>query len=340
MSQLDPGVSYGLLDYQIMQNVYETLLWYNGSNSTDVIPWLVQNYTVSADQKTYSFTLRSGISFADGEPLNSTAVYFSLNRLLINDGSYSVGHGGGAAWIIQQLLNSSLSSALCGCSLNYNSTYVSNVLAENFVQITGPLTFELHLQNPSASLPFLLAGEWAAIVAPGFVMQHDLALWSQSSNGYTLPYPTLSGNETQMSNEYFADWASTCNTGTTPNGCATTYLDVSQQGSTAGTGPYTVASANPTTGVETLQANSHYWGSPNKLTPTFQTIVVKYVPSLSTRELDLTSAAASGQAMSVDIPNSNLYDVANRNAWLGNNQLVSVLQGVSIYGPYSCRALL
>src|SRR5580693_7431978 len=84
---LDPGVSYFSYDYNIMQNVYEPLLWYNASCSTCVIPWLAQSYTVSSDQKVYSFTLRSGITFADGEPLNSTAVYFSLNRLLVFDGS-------------------------------------------------------------------------------------------------------------------------------------------------------------------------------------------------------------------------------------------------------------
>src|SRR6185437_2079312 len=90
---LDPGVAYFSYDYNIYQNVYEPLVWYNGTCSTCIIPWLAQGYNVSADLKTYTFTLRQGITFADGEPFNSTAVYFTLNRLLTFDGSTPNAHG-------------------------------------------------------------------------------------------------------------------------------------------------------------------------------------------------------------------------------------------------------
>ena len=36
--------------------------------------------------------------------------------------------------------------------------------------------------------------------------------------------------------------------------------------------------------------------------------------------------------MAIDMPNTNLYDVASRNAWLDNNSLVSTIPG-SVYGP-------
>ena len=104
---LDPAISYGGLDWSTDPNVYESLLGYNGSCGSCVIPLLAQ-LTASPDLKTYNFTLRSGINFADGETLNSTDVYFSLNRLLIMDGSTSITHGSQAAWLIQQMLNTSL----------------------------------------------------------------------------------------------------------------------------------------------------------------------------------------------------------------------------------------
>ncbi len=65
---IDPQVSYFSYDFGVMQNAYEPLLWYNGTCSTCVIPWLAQGYTASSDLKTYQFTLRSGIKFADREP--------------------------------------------------------------------------------------------------------------------------------------------------------------------------------------------------------------------------------------------------------------------------------
>ena len=217
---LDPDVSYN--DYNTLQNIYEPLLWYNGSSSTMIIPWLAQSSYTSPDLTSYNFTLRQGIYFDDGELLNSTSVYFSLNRLLIHDGSTPTTHGTQAAWIIWQLLNTSLSTTL-GEPHNYNSSWVNDVLAQNFIQITGPFTFVIHVQHRNSAFPELLANEWADIIAPVYVMQHDLALWNQSSAGYTLPYPTLSGNLTNRINQYFLDFALTCDSGITPKGCATTY---------------------------------------------------------------------------------------------------------------------
>ena len=37
--------------------------------------------------------------------------------------------------------------------------------------------------------------------------------------------------------------------------------------------------------------------------------------------------------MAIDIPNNNIYDVADRNSWLNNGTLVSTIPGVSLYGP-------
>jgi peptide/nickel transport system substrate-binding protein len=340
ITQLDPHVAWYPFSQNILQNVYETLLWYNGANSTDVIPWLAQSYNISSDRKTVDFALRSGISFADGEPLNATAVYFSLNRLLIEDNSAPASFGSQASWIIEQMLNTSLSWNLGGPH-NYTQQWAREVLGQNFVQVTGPLTFKLHIQNPNAAFSYLLANTWADIVAPSYVMQHDLGLWTQSSNGYSLPFPTISGNLSNQINQYFMDEVNTCKTGVTSNGCGTTYLDTSMTGSLAGTGPYTLQSFNPSTNEILLKSNPDYWGAAyqflggEKIVPQFGTIDVKYVPSQSTREIDLENAAASGQAFSSDVTNDHLYDVSNRSTWLTNHALSPIIPGVSLYGPYT-----
>ena len=56
VAYLDPGLAFSEYDLSILQNVYETLVWYNGSCATCVIPWVAQNYVASADLKTYEFT--------------------------------------------------------------------------------------------------------------------------------------------------------------------------------------------------------------------------------------------------------------------------------------------
>ncbi|HWC78534.1 MAG TPA: ABC transporter substrate-binding protein [Pseudonocardiaceae bacterium] len=45
-----------------------------------VTPWLATGYTVSADKKTYTFTLRSGVKFSTGQPMTSADVKFSLDQ--------------------------------------------------------------------------------------------------------------------------------------------------------------------------------------------------------------------------------------------------------------------
>ena len=344
-SYLDPGVSYFSYDYTILQNVYETLIWYNGSSSTTVVPWLASNYTLSANGLTANFTLRNGLKFQDGEPVNSTAVYFSLNRLLMDDSSSTLSHGSQASWIIQQMLNTSLSSFF-NPGHAYNSAWAKATLAQNLVQITGPLTFTLHLQESNAAFPYLFAVPATSIIAPQYVMQHDLSLWTQSSAGYTLPYPTLSGNYTSQINQYLLDFGATQNAGITPKGIATTYLDGSYNGSLAGTGPYILSSFSASTNDAVMTANSNYWGGAYqfnggaKVTPQIKTIDFNFVPVQSTRTLDLQSAAKSGQAMVVDVTGTNLYDVADRNSWLSNGTLVSTIPGVTLYGPYTAFSTL
>ena len=320
----------------VLQNIFEPLLWYNGTSPTLVIPWLAQNYTAAADGKSYNFTLRGGIKFADGEPLNSSAVYFSFNRLLMGDGSTPTTHATQAAWLLQELVNTSLSTYLSGPQ-EYSQAWAHEVLDQNFVQITGPLTFTLHLMHPLSSFPYLMTGLWAYIMAPNLVMQKDLLSWNKSSSQYTLPYISLSGNETNQMNEYLLDIAATCNSGITPSGCGQSYLFSPTSSVLAGTGPYILSNYSSTTNDYVFTANPNYWGGPyaSKVTPAIKEIDIKYVPDQTTREIDLQNSAKSGQAMTVDINGGNLYDVVSRNAWLSNGTIMPIIPNVAVYGPYS-----
>jgi len=260
--------------------------------------------------------------------------------MLLFDGSTATSHATQCAWIVQQLGNKSLSGFYNGGTTVYNQAYEKAVLAENLIQPTGRYTFNVNVQNPNAAFSYLIGNYAADIIAPNFVMQHDLALWTQPSNGYTLPYPTLSGNLSTRIGQYFQDLVATCNSGATKAGCGATYLSTSEQGSLAGTGPYTLQSHDLTTNTITLQANPNYWGGPYqyrggaKISAKIKTAVFKYVPDQTTREIDLQNAAKSGQAMAIDLEATNLYDIADRAQWIQNNKLVSDVPGVSLYGPW------
>lgn len=59
-------------------NIYETLTKINSDGS--VSPLLAESWEVSPDLRTYTFRLRRGVRFQNGEPFNAQAVKFSFQR--------------------------------------------------------------------------------------------------------------------------------------------------------------------------------------------------------------------------------------------------------------------
>jgi peptide/nickel transport system substrate-binding protein len=76
---LDPTAGAASAIAEITQyNVYETLTKINSDGT--VSPLLAEGWEVSPDLKTYTFKLRKGVKFQNGEPFNANAVKFSFER--------------------------------------------------------------------------------------------------------------------------------------------------------------------------------------------------------------------------------------------------------------------
>ncbi len=76
---LDPTVAAAAAIAEVtLYNIYETLTKINEDGS--VSPLLAESWTASPDLKTYTFKLRKGVKFQNGEPFNSAAVKFSFDR--------------------------------------------------------------------------------------------------------------------------------------------------------------------------------------------------------------------------------------------------------------------
>ncbi len=90
---LDPATSFSN-DGAVMANAYETLTRYipalDGGEAT-VEPVLATQWSASEDGLTWTFKLREGVKFADGEALTASAVKASIDR--------TIAIGGGAAFI-------------------------------------------------------------------------------------------------------------------------------------------------------------------------------------------------------------------------------------------------
>ncbi len=76
---LDPtGGAASSIAEVTLYNVYETLTRINPDGS--VTPLLAESWEVSPDLTTYTFKLRKGVKFHNGEPFNAQAVKFSFDR--------------------------------------------------------------------------------------------------------------------------------------------------------------------------------------------------------------------------------------------------------------------
>jgi peptide/nickel transport system substrate-binding protein len=76
---IDPAIGNDYAGSSSIVNLYDTLVFPNAKGGVD--PWLATAWSVSADGLTYTFRLRRGVTFHDGNPLKATDVVFSYNRL-------------------------------------------------------------------------------------------------------------------------------------------------------------------------------------------------------------------------------------------------------------------
>ena len=85
--------------WPIFQNIFDGLFQLNWNN--EIVPNLCETYTISDDGLTYTFNLRKGVKWHDGEPFTSADVEFTFQMIMDNNG------------VIAQELNTSVAEMSC-----------------------------------------------------------------------------------------------------------------------------------------------------------------------------------------------------------------------------------
>ena len=75
---LDPHKAVAAGTKEVMFNVFEGLM--KPTSTGDLIPAVAEDYTVSDDRMTYTFTLREGVKFHNGETVTAEDVKYSIDR--------------------------------------------------------------------------------------------------------------------------------------------------------------------------------------------------------------------------------------------------------------------
>ncbi|KPA11523.1 peptide ABC transporter substrate-binding protein [Candidatus Magnetomorum sp. HK-1] len=104
LQSLDPCMAYDTTSHQRILNLYEPLIFFDGSSVDQYIPVLsenvpsIENGGISPDGRTYVFTIRKGVIFHEGGELTPEDVAYSFKRNMIADPD------GGPIWLLLEPL--------------------------------------------------------------------------------------------------------------------------------------------------------------------------------------------------------------------------------------------
>ncbi len=80
VTDMDPASAYDFHTWEIFQNISSGLLAYT-PGTTDIVPALAKSYTVNKAGDEYTFKLREGVKFSNGNPFNAQAVKWNIDRV-------------------------------------------------------------------------------------------------------------------------------------------------------------------------------------------------------------------------------------------------------------------
>lgn len=138
---LDPHATSGTLTFQVLRNVYDTLVVPNQDGRIE--PALATAWETTEDELRWTFTLRDGVTFHDGSELTAVDVKATFDRILAEDS--------GSPW----------------------KTEFSSITR---IETPDPLTVIFVLDQPYAPLLSSLASGWGAILPSELIAAgHDFA---------------------------------------------------------------------------------------------------------------------------------------------------------------------
>ena len=86
---LDPAYDYETAGSEVLGNTTEPLVFFDGNYDTKFVPGLAESWDISEDGMTYTFQIRSGVTFHDGADLTPSDIAFTFARGLLQGGTSS-----------------------------------------------------------------------------------------------------------------------------------------------------------------------------------------------------------------------------------------------------------
>lgn len=270
----DPGAVIDNNGLELAQNTELPLIFFNKSSYSQFIPVLATSWNESANGLSYTFKLRQGVYYSNGDPFNAYVVWWNIYRdMYINQP---------ADFIFYTYFNTSGVSVADVNSFNTatntptNSTLLSIMEnPHNSVTVLGPYEVQFHLSNPFVAFLYTIGTSPWVFVDPHVVEEHGGVVVNQPNSWMSVNGTTV-GDGPYICEQYV------------PN-------------------QFAVLEANPHYWAENLSIN--FFTAP----PHIQKVVIYYKTDELTRTLDLESNKAQAAIITFnDIKNvlsagKNLY---------------------------------
>jgi peptide/nickel transport system substrate-binding protein len=168
-SDADPVTASGNINRQIIQNVLDGLVWYPNATLGQPAPLLADSWTISSNGLTYSFHLRNGVNFSDGNPVRPIDVWYSFARFF----AYSNTNG----------YVGLLEPELTGYTPGHYVPLANISSAITIVNSSNTVTF--HLLTPDAAFLSNLAQPYFGILEASYAEVHGSWIPGQNVTGTT-----------------------------------------------------------------------------------------------------------------------------------------------------------
>jgi peptide/nickel transport system substrate-binding protein len=264
---LDPAVTFTTPGWGICQQIYQTLVMYNGTSYTTYSGILAQSWTTSADHFNITFHLRSGVHFSNGDPFSAYTMWFSLYRTLVMNQAPTF-------ILTQNFWFPHTNSSSTSDEVNASTAQVATQLnTGNFV--TPGASLLAAMQNPDQSFQVIDAQTLQVNLGRGYLGEVP----------YTYIFATLAAPVAAAVDPLVIQAHGGVTNST--NDWMTTHM--------TGTGPYVLSSYTPGGTGFTISPDPNYWGVAaaaaepwnNNLQPAKSTIEIDFQsdPAIVTNDL-------------------------------------------------------
>jgi peptide/nickel transport system substrate-binding protein len=299
-ASLDPQLAYETSSGEVLENVVEGLIYMRRENAAEFVPMLaeevptVDNGGLSADGLTYTFKIRDGIQFHEGQDLTASDAAYSWQRGLLQSDPNS------GQWMMIEAIMGYSSGDITeniaeGAYAGDRDALIANATPEELVAVCEEVKSHFVVDDDAGTMQVTLAQPWGpflAIIAKywAYVIDQDWAIAQ-------------------------GDWDGSCDTWQN-------FYAPGQEGTKLarvvnGTGPYKLDHWTPDE-EWVLVANENYWraegdplweGGPSGL-PKIQRIVHRVVNEWGTR----FAMMQAGDVAWGDVPQANRPQV---DPWVG-----------------------